>query len=338
MAATVENVYRLLKFFRPSQKIAACLHRNNARVQLLRNRWTTIQKYSLVKLLPRPAVITSIATVSAVSLFAKKNEPETGGLRNKTLIEKADELYDARQTINLYNLLKDNLDENDDEILWRLARASCDMSRMSKTPNVCRTYMFEGFEYAKRALELNNSNFASHKWYAILLDKTAEFEGNKKRIENAFLVKEHFVRAVELNPKDATSMYSIGHWCYLFADMPWYYKKIASAIYTTPPTSTYEEALKYFEMAEEADPDFYIWNHVFLGKTYVRVGEREKAKKYLIKAREYTTQDISVDEHEAQMEAFKVLMANKMIDVKEEKKKELESQKSSSQGKVLDTE
>ena len=30
-------------------------------------------------------------------------------------------------------------------------------------------------------------------WYAILMDKTAEFEGTKARISNAYTVKEHFM-------------------------------------------------------------------------------------------------------------------------------------------------
>ena len=31
--------------------------------------------------------------------------------------------------------------------------------------------------------------------------------------------------------------------CFLFADMPWYQRKIASALFATPPTSTYEEVM-----------------------------------------------------------------------------------------------
>lgn len=39
--------------------------------------------------------------------------------------------------------------------------------------------------------------------------------------------------------------------------MPWYQRKIASMIFTTPPTSTFEEALEYFNKAEEVEPRFY---------------------------------------------------------------------------------
>ncbi|XP_060063784.1 regulator of microtubule dynamics protein 1-like [Ylistrum balloti] len=339
MAATMENLHRFIKLFKPSQKFASYLHRNYARTHFLKNRWYTIQKCSMLKLLSRRPVLSSLTTVSAVSWFVKKEEAEIKEDKQPSVIQKADELYDANKTIALYDLLKENLDENDDEILWRLARACRDMSLMTKNFTRKKEYMYEGFDYVKKALELNEKNFACHKWYAILLDKTAEYGGTKKRIENAYLVKDHFVRAVELNPKDATSMYSIGHWCYLFADMSWYTKKIASAIFSTPPSSTFEEALKYFEMAEEVDPDFYIWNHVYLGKTYMKLGDEEKGKKYLMKARGLSGPNTSIDEREAMMEAFRTLLEYKLIDPKilkeMDKKKEMERQKETEKEKEM---
>ena len=47
--------------------------------------------------------------------------------------------------------------------------------------------------------------------------------------------------------------------CFSVAEVPWYQQKVASAIFATPPTSTYEEALKYFLRAERIEPNFYRW-------------------------------------------------------------------------------
>lgn len=63
--------------------------------------------------------------------------------------------------------------------------------------------------------------------------------------------------AMELNPKDATSIYMLGHYCYSIAEMPWLQKKIAEALFGKSPTSTFEEALHFFSKAEEAEPNFY---------------------------------------------------------------------------------
>uniref|UniRef100_A0A0V0GDU5 Regulator of microtubule dynamics protein 1 n=1 Tax=Triatoma dimidiata TaxID=72491 RepID=A0A0V0GDU5_TRIDM len=63
--------------------------------------------------------------------------------------------------------------------------------------------------------------------------------------------------------------------------MPWYQRKIASMIFTTPPTSSFEEALGYFNKAEEVDPRFYSHNLLMLGKTYIKLNKEDKARYYL---------------------------------------------------------
>lgn len=82
-------------------------------------------------------------------------------------------------------------------------------------------------------------------------------------------------------------------------------------------------------MAEKADPDFYLWNHVYLGKTYLQLGEVEKGKWYLNRAREMTRKNISLDEHEAQMEAFRTLLNHKLIDPKDNDPKKKKAEESS---------
>jgi len=39
------------------------------------------------------------------------------------------------------------------------------------------------------------------------------FEGTKAAIQKSFVVKEHFEKAAQLNPSDATSHYLLGMWC-----------------------------------------------------------------------------------------------------------------------------
>ena len=77
----------------------------------------------------------------------------------------------------------------------------------------------------------------------------------------------HFEKAIALNPSDATSRHLLGLWCFTFADMAWcaalpashfqlsgacrYKASVAAALFATPPTSTYAEALAHFEAAEK---------------------------------------------------------------------------------------
>nr|XP_054505404.1 regulator of microtubule dynamics protein 1 isoform X4 [Agelaius phoeniceus] len=170
------------------------------------------------------------------------------------VIEQADYLYGSGETEKLYRLLVQHKNSDDAELLWRLARSSRDLAQLGSTSaEEKKKLTYDSLEYAKKALEKNESNFAAHKWYGICLSDVGDYEGIKTKIGNAIIIKEHFQRAVELNPKDATTIHLIGIWCYSFAEMPWYQRKIAATLFATPPTSTFQEALRYFHMAEEGN-------------------------------------------------------------------------------------
>ncbi|XP_062044278.1 regulator of microtubule dynamics protein 1 isoform X2 [Lepus europaeus] len=168
------------------------------------------------------------------------------------VLEQADYLYESGETEKLYQLLTQYKESEDAELLWRLARASRDIAQLSGTSEEeKKRLVYEALEYAKKALEKNESSFAAHKWYAICISDVGDYEGIKVKIANAYIIKEHFEKAIELNPKDATSIHLMGIWCYTFAEMPWYQRRIAKMLFATPPSSTYEEALGYFHRAEQ---------------------------------------------------------------------------------------
>ncbi|KAM3860303.1 regulator of microtubule dynamics protein 1 [Diretmus argenteus] len=227
-------------------------------------------------------------------------------LEKEEVLEQADYLYSCAETEKLYQLLLQYKDSDDAEFLWRLARASRDLSQM---PNMAadkkKKLVFEAFEYAKAALEKNERCFAAHKWYAVCLSDVGDYESVKVKIGNAVIIREHLERAIELNAKDATSIHILGHWCFAFAELPWYQRKVAAVIFASPPTSTYEEALAFFLKAEEADPNFYSKNLLMLGKTYMGMKDQENALLWLTKARDYPPH--TLEDKEVHQEAVDLL-------------------------------
>ena len=117
-----------------------------------------------------------------------------------------------------------------------------------------KALIYEAHEHAKRALELSPGDFAAHKWAGITLSSVGDFEGSKVQISNAFIIREHFDHAIQINPRDPTSKHLLGLWCFTFADMPWYTAKIAAALFATPPSSSYDESLKLFLDGELPPP------------------------------------------------------------------------------------
>lgn len=48
--------------------------------------------------------------------------------------------------------------------------------------------------------------------------------------------------------------------------LSWVERKLAATLFATPPESTVEDALKYFEKAEEVNPGFYKANQLYIAK------------------------------------------------------------------------
>lgn len=235
--------------------------------------------------------IISSPLLSIVGFFSVRAASGTdmgAGENDGDAIDKADELYTNYDISHLYEFLKGHENSSNVEILWRLARACSEMAKLSKEKSRAKFYMKEGLDIITKAMKIDDTNFRVHTWYAALLHYVGEYEGIKKIIVNSYAVREHFQKAIDLNPRDAISLHSLGYWCYAISDIPWYQRKAASLLFATPPTSTYDEALSFLLRAEEVAPDSFSPNHLLLGKTYIRLKQPENAVKHLLKARDNT--------------------------------------------------
>jgi tetratricopeptide (TPR) repeat protein len=226
------------------------------------------------------------ATSIAFSLFGAAKEqtksddsttPKDYGIISA--LREADSFYDKYMIDNAYSVLRKYRTRDDPEILWRLARVICEQAKQCKNAEEKKRLFYESLEMAEKALKSAGAqgSFAAHKWYAIILDYVGAQEGTKSRIQKSYDVKSHLERALELNPRDATTWHILGIWHFSFADLPTYQRLAAKAIFGTPPSSNYEEALRHFERAEAISPNFYITNNYYLGLTYERLGQKEKA-------------------------------------------------------------
>lgn len=160
------------------------------------------------------------------------------------------------------------------------------MYKVSKTADKTKKEQLirDGFALVSDAVTMDDGNFAAHKWMAILLDANAELDGIKARVTQLTTVKHHMERALELNPEDPTNWHLLGNFEFGLADMPWYQRKVVSAIFSTPPTGTYEVALEHFLKAEEKKANFYSMNLLLIAKCYQRLKNDEQAKNYLQQA------------------------------------------------------
>ncbi|NXG58726.1 RMD2 protein, partial [Hemiprocne comata] len=162
---------------------------------------------------------------------------------------------------------KEDKFENCVDLLWRLARAYGDLFDMTTDAEEKRKYYVCVF-------------FFSPLRFAIMCGYMSQFESVQNKIRNGYLFKEHLDKAIELKPQDPFLYYLNGRWCYSVAQLSWIEKKVATALFGTPPTSTVEEALQNFLKAEEMHPGYSKCNYVYLAKCYKDLGQKNNALKY----------------------------------------------------------
>ncbi|NWT50602.1 RMD2 protein, partial [Erythrocercus mccallii] len=198
-------------------------------------------------------------------------------------------------------LEKDDKYENCVDFLWRLARAYGDLFEMTTDAEEKRKYFS------------NIRNLQFCKWehlFAIMCGYMSQFESVQNKIRNGYLFKEHLDKAIELKPQDPFLYYLNGRWCYSVAQLSWLEKKVAAALFGTPPTSTVEEALQNFLKAEEMHPGYSKCNYVYLAKCYKELGQKNNALKYCDSA--LSILSVTNEDKEAQKDLEALLLTLKL--------------------------
>jgi len=206
----------------------------------------------------------------------------------ESIIKQADNLENTsgfEEQLTL--LLKSNEDFPDNiEILWRLARSHYQVAVDNPDDKIRQEKLFtQGLVYATKALQVDPNHDTGYKWSGVLTNCVDDFKPKKEKIADAFKIKEFFQNAERLNPKDATTKFCLGRWCFTVASISWVERNAASLLFATPPESSYEEALGYFQQAEtiaEENP-LYLGSltqiYFMLGKTYTTLNKKDEGLK-----------------------------------------------------------
>ncbi|XP_055592858.1 regulator of microtubule dynamics protein 1-like [Uranotaenia lowii] len=217
----------------------------------------------------------------------------------------ADELFDDAKYQDTVYFLEKLSDKNSVEVQWRFARAVFFVSKQIQDGDQKEKLVREAFDYACKALELDDANFGANKWYGAILSEKSNFDGMTERIKQLDNVKKHFSKAKDANPEDPGIWHMLGQFNFKLSEVNWVTRKLINSIAPNPPTASYEEALECFEKAENMKPGFYSQNQLFLGKTYLALKQKDKAREWFQKASEVEVR--SEDDRVCRQEASEAL-------------------------------
>ncbi len=195
---------------------------------------------------------------------------------------KTDALHDANEYETELIQLEELIAEfpEDVELLWRLAQVHFDIADQTEDEEVNKAHFYPGFEAAKEAVHIDPNSARANHWYAVLIGKIGMLEGTKQKIINSYDVEEYGLKAIELDPTYDGSLHLLGRWHYELADLSWIERTVAKIVYETPPKASFEESVKFFKKAIEAKPD-EVRHYLWIGKAFIKLKDKEEAKKYL---------------------------------------------------------
>lgn len=235
-----------------------------------------IKKLSLSCLI---AIVLALVILSAGLALAQSTKV-------KALLDQAEKLHDAKNYQATMDKLREaeKIEPENPEVLWKIARAYFDFAdQQPDNLEVQKKNIYPGFDYAKKCVEKYPNVAGGHQYYAILIGRIGEIEGTKQKITNSYAVREHTLKAIELDPKEDANYHVMGRWHFALADLSWAERQIASLIYAKPPEASFAEAEKFFAKAHELKPDD-IRHLLWLGKTQIKLKKAATAKATLQKA------------------------------------------------------
>lgn len=175
-------------------------------------------------------------------------------MQEQSLISRADALHAANEAQELFDMLQ-AADTSDLELAWRVCRAHHDLAEeLLSDPTRREKLLRDGFALAESTLEAHPESGPVLKWYAILLGRLGDFLPTKEKVANSYKIKDSLVAAASKMPEDSSVQTALGQWCAKVAGISWVERQAASLLFGSPPQSSYEEALGYFERSHAIRP------------------------------------------------------------------------------------
>ncbi|KAF8571462.1 hypothetical protein P879_00530 [Paragonimus westermani] len=185
------------------------------------------------------------------------------------------------------------------EIYWRLAQ-SCYYNTLSlpEKPGKLelKTRFTEMQEYAQAGLELDKEDANCCTWYGISVDELAMLESVYEWLKQAPTSRMYYMKALITDPDNYTARTALGIWCFMVADMHDFIRMLQNAIFTSPPDSTYENALGHLLRSEELFPNCVLRNMLYLAKCYKALKDSEAAARYCKAVIEFQGRGYAVEE------------------------------------------
>lgn len=202
----------------------------------------------------------------------------------ESLLKRGDAFDSAMKTkeaLEVY-LKAEKLQPKNAELLHRIAKQYGETMNDVRSEADKKSYAQKCLDTAKRAVEADPANPLAQVALAVAYGRIAPFLDNKTKISYSKLVKEHAEKAIAADPNCELAYHVLGAWNYELAGFGAIMRTLTKLIYGELPAASYAEAERNFKKAIALNSK-RVANFVELGRTYIELGDKTKAKENLAK-------------------------------------------------------
>ena len=287
-----------------SSALQAPLLRSQARARVVKPQALRLRSIAGCATPPAaPLFRAAVATAAAAAAVASATVPTVG--QCSASFDASDAFYADGDFESEADALERNYSDAEKltvEWIWRRARSKYQIASLKATPGKEKQALInEAYEMIQQASIKDDSVPGVLLWHGVILSEWSSLQGTKVKIAHLLDVKHLWERAVELHPSDASSLHFLGRWEHGITEIDWFSRNAANLIFGSLPPASYESALAYFMRAEEINPGFWKRNLVFIAQCEIKLGNAQKAKETLLRARQIH------DKTEEDMESSRII-------------------------------
>ena len=171
------------------------------------------------------------------------------------------------------------VDPKDYDALCKAAREAVDLGE-AQTDKGRRTQLYKSAElFARRAVEVKPNDAEGHFHLARALGRNALTLGARDKIKYATDVRAQALEALKYDPKHAGALHIMGMWNAEVMRLSGFERMMAKNFLGGKGfgTANWQNAVRYMQESVAADPQGIV-HHLDLGKIYLDVGDKAKAR------------------------------------------------------------
>ena len=185
----------------------------------------------------------------------------------------------------------EQLDPDNPDVLWRISKVFSDYAAQESTDEAAMRELDRSVSYARKAVSVAPKHSMAQVSLAIAYGQKAVVAPNSEKVELSKLVRQHAVRALELESDNHVAMLVLGIWNREVATLSWILKLALDVVYGGLPDASLEESHRLLRRAMRMYPD-QIMTHLELAKTLMEMDDEKGAERHLRKALSLPKRDI----------------------------------------------